>query len=128
MEQLFLLSEKITGELKKALSIDREYIGIFNFDNALINNSSFEIFFSSIDTSIKISLNTHHLDMPWSTQVIIETKQKKICLNNLMRDIKKRELVYEVYPNLLRDPDTLGLELAVEIGVDIFKYLMTKSV
>ncbi len=120
MEELFLLAEKITGILKSKLSNAREKIGVFNFEKAVINNSSFEIYFSSIDSSVKINLNTHHLEMPWAVQVFINSEK----INSLIDKISKDEVVYEAYPNLLRDPSGLGLKLAEEIGNDIVNYLI----
>lgn len=123
MEALFLLAEKITGTIKRLFLIDREWIGIFNFNEATLTNSSFEIHFSSSDCSILISLNTHYLETPWSVKVYINRNAKKYCLNNLMNELTKDEVVYEVYPNLLGNPDKLGLELAEEIRIDILEFL-----
>ncbi len=127
MEQLFLLAEKITATLKEKLAINREQIGIINFDRALIYNSSFEIFFSSKDTVIRLNLGVHHLDIPWFVKVFIEKDEEKICLNDNKRLEENGSIAYEVYPNLLRDPNNLGLRLAEEIWDDIFKYLKNKS-
>ena len=118
MEELFLLAEKITGVLKSKLSLDKEQIGVFNFEKALISNSSFEIYFSSIDFSIKVNLTTHHLEMPWAVQVFINSKN----LNSLVDKLNNEDVVYEAYPNLLRDPNGLGFRMAEEIGNDILNY------
>jgi hypothetical protein len=127
MEQLFLLAEKITATLKEKLAIDREQIGIINFDKALVYNSSFEIFFSSKETVIQLNLGVHHLDTPWFVKVFIVKDEEKICLNDNKLLEENGAIAYEVYPNLLRDPNNLGVRLAEEIGDDIYKYLKNKS-
>jgi hypothetical protein len=128
MEYLFLIAEKISITLKKKLSVAREQIGIVNFDKAIINNSSFEIFFSSSSMLLEISLNINHLEIPWSVKVNFYMDENKISLNDFIKKNKNNEIVYEVYPNLLKDPNNLGLNLAEEIGVDIVKYLTNQNV
>lgn len=120
MKELFLLAEKITGSLKEKLSIDREQIGIINFENAIIGNSMFEITFKGLKSLIKIRLSVHHLDMPWEVEVFVNTM-------NLKDLIDRQNLnVFEANPKLLKDPDGLGLELSNQIAEAIIKYLNSK--
>ena len=128
MEELFLFAEKITGTLKSVLSKEKDFIGNFYFDKATINNSSFELIFSSSDDSITLTLNTHHLEMPWCVQVFIGQKGTKIDFNKVVNESRHQEIPYEAYPNLLHDPNGLGEDLSKEIANDLLNYLKAKAV
>lgn len=109
MEHIFLLAEKIVSQLKTRLIENKESIGYYSFDKSIIHNSSFEIFFKYNESVIQCKLNIHPLDMPWKLDLLIND----VRLNN----------DYEVYPNLLKMPDTLGEELAIRLANDTIEYL-----
>jgi hypothetical protein len=125
MEELFLLAEKIVASLKKTISSEVLANERFSFDESLIKNSSLSITFSNNTNKVLLNLSTHHLDMPWNIVVTIINSEKKINFNNIVQNIKDDEVVYETYPNLLRDPNGLGSKLADEIGNDLLNYLKT---
>jgi hypothetical protein len=123
MEELFLLAEKIVTSLKKTISSDVLAEKRFSFDEAILKNSSFSIIFSNASERIVLNLSTYHLDMPWSILVTVIHEEKKIDFNRIIQNMKANEQVYEIYPNLLRDPNGLGYALADEIGNDLLNYL-----
>ena len=123
MEELFFLVEKIVSSLKKTISSEVLANERFSFDESLIKNSSFRITFSNNIKKVLLNLSTHHLDMPWNIVVTIINPEKKIDFNSIVQNIKADEVVSEVYPNLLRDPNGLGSILADEIGNDLLNYL-----
>lgn len=127
MEYLFLLSEKIVSSLKQKFSESKGTVDFFVFDNATINNTSFEIRFSHNTSSIYLSLSTHAHDMPWGIEVkVFICEIQKPTLNQWISNIKKgNSPVYEVYPNLLKDPLVKGEGLANEISSDLIEYLTT---
>lgn len=127
MEELFLLAEKIVASLKKTISNEVLASERFSFDESLIKNSSFSITFSNSTNKVLLNLSTHHLDMPWRIVVTIINPEKKIDFNSIVQNIKADEVVYEAYPNLLRDPNGLGSILADEIGNDLLNYLNTRG-
>ena len=124
MDPLFSLSDRIVSNLKKQFSDSRDVIGIYAFEEVLIKNSSFRIAFSSPSNKITLSLNTHHLEMPWSIEVLISNASETVSLNSLVSPRNNQEIVYEVNHGLLNDPDGLGNKLAKEIANDLVAYLI----
>jgi len=74
---------------------------------------------------VQLNLSTHHLDSPWCIKVTIINSNRKIDFNSIVQNLKANEVVYEVYPNLLRDPNGLVTKLADEIGNDLLSYFKT---
>lgn len=124
MNPLFLLADRIVSSLKKCFSQSRDLIGIYAFNEALIQGQFFKIDFKSITNNIILSLNTHHLEMPWSIEVLISNGNETVSLNSLVSPKVNQEIVYEVNHGLLNDPNGLGNELAEEIANDLVTYLM----
>jgi len=109
MEYVFLLAERIVSNLKRELNSNKEDIGHYSFDKSVILNSSIDINFKNETSQIRFYLSTHPLDMPWTLKVKIDD----ISLNG----------EYEVYPNLLKNPDTLGNELAKKLAIAIVSHI-----
>jgi len=110
MEYIFLLAERLVANIKVELVNNKETIGFFSFESCILMNNSFEIKFTSTNQGlILLKISTHPLDMPWNI--------------NLFIDNNKVEKEYEVYPNLLKEPNTLGNELALKIAKDAVNYL-----
>lgn len=113
MEYKFLLAERIVSNLKKELINNEEYIGYYSFDESVISNQSMDINFKSETSKIRCHLSTHPLDMPWNLKVSIDD----IPLNS----------EYEIYPDLLKKPDTLGNELAIKLAIDIVSHIKVNT-
>ena len=126
MEELFFLTEKIVSSLKAALLHNREKIGVFNFDNAVISNSNFELKYSSKEKEISVQYRSHHLDNTSRILVIIKSESNEICLNDLFKGLNEED-PFEVYPKLLHDPEGLGKVLASKISEEILRYLSQMS-
>lgn len=110
MEHLFLLAERLVSNVKLELVNNKEAIVFFSFESCTLMNTSFEIrFISANQNVILLSISTHPLDMPWNIKLLI--------------DSNKIDKKYEVYPNLLKETNTLGNELALMIAKDIVNYL-----
>lgn len=113
MEYIFLLAERIVSNLKSELIKNKEDIGYYSFDKSVILNNSIDINFKNETSKIRCHLSTHPLDMPWSLKATIDD----IPLNN----------EYEIYPNLLKKPDTLGNELAIKLAIDIVSHIKANT-
>ncbi|MDM8161515.1 hypothetical protein QUH73_16965 [Labilibaculum sp. K2S] len=105
MEYLFLFAERVVANLKSELVSNKESIGHYSFDKCLIYNSSLEISFKNDMSVIRCNLSVHPLDMPWKLRVSIDD----ISLDS----------EYEIFPNLLKSPNTLGNELSNKLAKDI---------
>ncbi len=64
--------------------------------------------------------------MPWSIEVSIFNEGQEINFNNLILDERKCGSIYLTPPNLLRDPNGLGENLAKELSKDLILYLNAK--
>ncbi len=124
-ELLFLHAERIVYHLKNSFQNkwDWEKLGIISFDNALITGQTFKILFVGKTKEIKLNLNLHHLEMPWSIEVLILNGNETIKLNSLVKPKENQDVVYEVNHGLLNDPNGLGNELGKEIAEDLVNYL-----
>ena len=127
MEELFLLAERIVSCLKNTISNEELSQNRFLFQESLIKGSSLSVTFFNITKKIVLNLSTHHLDMPWKIDVSIIYSELKVNYNTIIQNTKHDEIVYEVYPNLLKDPKGLGNKLAIEIANDLFDYLNNKE-
>lgn len=123
MEVLFLLAEKLVHQIKCSFLNEYEKIGDFYFQESVIKDSSFKIFFSDGHIKIILFLSLNHLDMPWGIEVSIFNEGQEINFNNLILDERKCESIYSTPPNLLRDPNGLGENLAKELSKDLIWYL-----
>lgn len=128
MEALFLLAEKIVVQMKSSFFNEKKSVGNYFFEECIITDSSFKIAFSNREIRLLFYLSLHHLDMPYQIEVSLIKDNQKTNFNNLMRDEKKCESVYNAFPNLLKDPNGLGEELAREIANDLIHYLKLKAV
>lgn len=91
---------------------NKTFIGYYSFDKSFNSNNALEVTFKNEITNIKYYLSAHPLDMPWNLKVTINDTQPLF--------------EYEGYPNLLKNPDTLGNELAIKLAKDITSHIKTK--
>ncbi len=122
---LFLHAERIVYNLADSFQNkwDWERLGIIAFDNAILTGQTFKILFVGNAKEIVLKLNLHHLEMPWSIEVLIMKGNETVRLNSLIVPKDKQEVTYEVNHGLLNDPNGLGNELAKEIAEDLVNYL-----
>jgi hypothetical protein len=99
-------------------------MGVYAFHDCFINGESFKIFFRSESKKITLSLNSHHLEMPRSIEVLISDEKNNIRLNSLVTPKVNQDVSHEVNHGLLNDPNGLGNELAKEISEDLLNYLI----
>ena len=123
---MFLLAERIVYNLEDSFQKkwNWENLGVIAFNEALIQGQFFRINFSSLSKKITLSLNIHHLEMPWSIEVLIVNGNETIRLNSLITLKENQEVVYEVNHGLLNNAGGLGNELAKEIAEDLLNYLI----
>ena len=127
MEHIFGLAERLVFNCKREFTASRNQIGNYFFESALIKNSSFEIVFTDNTTTIICELSTHPLDTPWSINMKLRKASEELSLNHLLSEVRKDNGIYEVYPNLLKDPSSLGNQLAVKIAFDLVEYLKSNN-
>lgn len=113
MEYIFLLAERIVSNLKRELIDNKRVVGHYSFDKSIILNNSIDIHFKNEASIIRCYLSTHPLDMPWNLKATIDG----VPLYS----------EYEVYPNLLKNPDTLGNELAIKLATDIVSHIKANT-
>jgi hypothetical protein len=122
---MFLLAERLVFNLEDTFQNkwDWEKMGVYAFHECFINGESFKIFFRSESQKITLSLNIHHLEMPWSIEVLILNGNETVILNSLIKPKENKDVAYEVNHGLLNDPNGLGNELAKEIAEDLLNYI-----
>lgn len=123
MEELFLLAERIVYSMKNTISTELLNEDRYSFNESVIKGSSLSITFSNAEKVIIFNLSTHHLDRPWSVEIKIVQNEQQINFKTVIQNKKREEVVYEVYPNLLSDPNGLGNRLADEMANDLLNYL-----
>lgn len=125
MEYLFLLAERVVHHFKEQLNANKEMMGFITFKESIITNTSVKIVFSNAKDKIICSLGTHPLDMPWtfSVKIVFEEGREFELHKWKIQSEKNNETPYEVYPNLLNDPEGKGNELAKLMSVDLVNFV-----
>ncbi|OQP45265.1 hypothetical protein A4H97_32625 [Niastella yeongjuensis] len=122
MEHLFRLAERVTDHLNEELKANKQLTDFISFTESVITNTTVKILFSNgKKDKIVCYLSLHPLDMPWNFQIKINIDAApEFELNKWKQEkAKDNEVAYEVYPNLLKDPEGKGDELAKQISADV---------
>ncbi|MBO9202793.1 MULTISPECIES: hypothetical protein [Niastella] len=125
MEYLSSIAERVIHHLNEELNVNKQLTRFMSLEESVITNTTVKILFSNAKKDkIVCLLNTHPLDMPWSFRIKINIEPALECELHKWKQEKAKgnEIAYEVYPNLLKDPEGKGNELVKLISADVVSF------